>query len=1034
MELTDTAEVVLKKRYYLPEEKKWEHLCGRVSNFFGKTEDEKKSFFNIMFDGDFLPNSPTLMNAGTSINSFSACFVLPIEDSIDSIYKFYSDAAKISKSGGGVGSNYSKIRAKNASVNSTKGVASGPLSFMEVQDTSTNTIKQGGRRKGANMGILDASHADILDFIRYKEQKDKLTNYNLSVLLSDDFMSKIDEEGKEKELWGLLCQKAWKSAEPGVLFGDTAERANTVPHLGRLKTTNPCQPSYSTVLTPQGISTIGKIKIGDTIWSGKQWTKVINKVATGVKDVSEYRTTTGKFIGTENHRIVQNGEKIEVKDADSIDWNVGDKSLLTKDFDPQAIMDGLVIGDGSVHKASDNLVFLCIGERDSDYFDSEIKNLITRDRRVAFKTGWEIKTTIHENELPKTFNRKVPDRFYFGNEKIKRSFLRGLFTANGSIAGTRVTLKQSSKELIEQVQEMLSSLGIHSYITINKGKLIEFSNGEYQCKNSYDLNITSGRSIFRDHIGFIQKYKQEAIIDGSAQKYFTSNIKEIIYKGKEEVFDITVEADEHTYWTGGCLVSNCGEQWLLFYESCSLGSINVGNFIKNGEVDWYRFEKAIKIAVLFKNRVLDMTQMPIPECQEALEKTRKIGIGLMGLHDLLIQIGLCYDSEEGRSFSGSVMKFIAEKSNEMSVELGEKEGVYKGWIEGCPKRRNANLTTIAPTGTLSMICDCSSGVEPYYSVITIKHVLDGEKLVLVNKWFEKKLLESFTPEETSTIIGKVKEAGTINIPEVPDNLKNLFKGANDISPENHILMQAEMQKYVDSSISKTINMPSSATVEDVDRVYRMAWKLGCKGVTVYRDGSRDEQVLYNSAAKTKMNEERPDGIKFNLSPKRPKELEADIHHCTIKGVPWVVAVGLFNNMPYELFAGELNDLYIPKTCKGGVITKEKNGLYSLTIQIRNSKVKFDDIAHTLMDSDQRALTRMVSLALRHGVHYEFIVKQLKKSSGDITDFAAVVNRVLKTYIKQYLYEHEKPCPECGGKLIKVEGCEKCSSCGISKCG
>lgn len=838
------------------------------------------------------------------------------------------------------------------------------------------------------------------------------------------------------------------------------------------------------------------------------------------------------------------------------------------------------------------------------------------------------------------------------------------------------------------------------------------------------------------------------------------------------------------------------------YESCSLGSINVSNFIKNGEVDWDRLEEVIKISVLFKNRVLDKTLMPIPECQEALERTRKIGIGLMGLHDLLIQMGLGYDSEGGRKFSGSIMKFIAEKSNEMSVELGEKEGVYKGWVGGCPKRRNANLTTIAPTGcqspstmvitdkgilklgeivdeegekwqpieyevpqenikaratkgyvngeqktkkiltktgmelestlnhqyrvydfdkevyyweradnlrtgdflaskiggydkltneqlhsvgvkfntnankninfpeevspkfamllgliysdgsvhdkgirihidrkhtelistikslikdtlnidatdddsgtcmsicinsipfinflkindilkpkahlvsiplkvrkssvesiksfihgywlgdgsttggteyidtcskqmaldlaiclravgintniriydkeldhssfgnrvmyrvykkgfgskhfsknkyryikkkdrlkkefcdtiggdlffdeilsiedsvsmtldievpenntyiansfishnTLSMICDCSSGVEPYYSVITIKHVLDGEKLILINKWFEKKLLESFSEEETNIIIAKVKEAGTINIPEVPENLKGLFKGANDISPENHVLMQAEMQKHVDSSISKTINMPSIATIEDVDRVYRMAWELGCKGVTVYRDGSRDEQVLYNSGAKVKMNEERPDGVKFNLSPKRPKELEADIHHCTIKGVPWVVAVGLFNNMPYELFAGELNDLYIPKTCKSGIVTKEKNGLYSLTIQIRNSKVKFDDIAHTLMDSDQRALTRMVSLALRHGVHYEFIVKQLKKSSGDITDFAAVVNRVLKSYIKQYLYENEKPCPECGGKLIKVEGCEKCSSCGISKCG
>lgn len=473
---------------------------------------------------------------------------------------------------------------------------------------------------------------------------------------------------------------------------------------------------------------------------------------------------------------------------------------------------------------------------------------------------------------------------------------------------------------------------------------------------------------------------------------------------------------------------------MLPYESCSLGSINVGNFVVDGKIDWDRLEKVTRIAVLFKNRILDKTIMPIPECQDALELTRKIGIGIMGLHDLLLQLGLCYDTEEGRNCASSVGEFIAKKCDEMSVELGEKEGVYKGWVEGCPKRRNANLTTIAPTGTLSMICDCSSGVEPYYSVITMKHVLDGEKLVLVNKWFEKALLKEFNQEQTDGIIAKVKSAGTINIPEVPEHLKQLFKGANDISPEDHVLMQSAMQRHVDSSISKTINMPSTATVEDVDRVYRLAYKTGCKGITVYRDGSRDEQVLYNSANKAKLASERPENIVFNLAPKRPKELPVEIHHCTIKGVPWVVVVGLFNNMPYELFAGELNDLYIPKSCKTGVVTKEKNELYSLTVQIRNSNVKFEDIAHTLMDAEQRALTRMISLALRHGVHYEFIVKQLKKASGDITDFTAVVNRVLKSYIKQYLYEKERTCTECGGKLVKMEGCEKCSVCGLSKCG
>jgi len=240
MELTETAEVVLDKRYYTEEDKgTWCGLCRRVSNFFGTTEEERDSFYNQMLEGNFLPNSPTLMNAGTPITSYSACFVIPIHDSIDSIYKFYADAAKISKSGGGVGANYSKLRGFNSKVQSTQGVASGPLSFMEVQDKSTDIIKQGGRRKGANMGVLDCTHPDIINFVKYKEDKTKLTNFNLSVLITDDFMSKIETPGVEKDLWDLLCEKAWVSAEPGVLFGDTAERANTVPHLGKLESTNP---------------------------------------------------------------------------------------------------------------------------------------------------------------------------------------------------------------------------------------------------------------------------------------------------------------------------------------------------------------------------------------------------------------------------------------------------------------------------------------------------------------------------------------------------------------------------------------------------------------------------------------------------------------------------------------------------------------------------------------------------------------------------------------------------------------------------
>lgn len=716
MELTETAEIVLTKRYYTPEDNMcWSGLCWRVSNFFGVTQKEKDLFYNEMFEGNFLPNSPTLMNAGTPITSYSACFVLPIGDSIDSIYKFYADSAKISKSGGGVGANYSKLRGANSEVRSTQGVASGPLSFMEVQDKSTDVIKQGGRRKGANMGALYTDHSDIIPFVKCKEDKTKLTNFNLSVLAPDSFMEKIETGGEENKLWDLLCEKAWLSGEPGILFVDTAERANTVPHLGKLEATNPC-----------------------------------------------------------------------------------------------------------------------------------------------------------------------------------------------------------------------------------------------------------------------------------------------------------------------------GEQWLLPYESCSLCSINIGNFVKDGVVEWLRLKYTVHAATLFMNRVLDKSIMPIPECQEALEMTRKIGIGIMGFHDYLIQLGIPYDSKEGRFFAGRVMEWVYDSCNEKSEELGEKEGLYKGWVEGCPKRRNAALTTCAPTGTLSMLADCSSGVEPYYSAITMKHVLDGEKLVLVNKWFEQSLLKVKSASETSEIIERVRIAGTVNIPEVPEDIKRLFKGANDISPRGHVLMQAAVQKYVDSSISKTINMPSTATVEDVKMVYKLAYEAGCKGVTVYRDGSRDGQVLNTTLSKS-VKTERPEGIVYRLSPKRPTSLPVDIHHCNVQGTSWVVLVGILNGAPYELFAGESEDIYIPKTCKNGVLVKGKGGEYALVVKIKNSETEFKDIAHNLMNPEQRALTRMISLSLRHGVHFEFIVKQLEKASGDITDFAAAVNRVLRKYIKQFVYS-KQVCVDCGGEMVFVEGCSKCSLCGASKCG
>lgn len=427
--ITPTAQTVLEKRYFRDGETTWGQLTTRVATCFGKDDGEIDSFKSLMDEGDFLPNSPALMNAGTELTAYSACYVLPVEDNIDSIYKFYGDAAKISKSGGGIGANYSFLRGKDSVVASTGGVASGPLSFMEVQDVSTDVIKQGGRRRGANMGILDCDHPDVMEFIGYKDTPGKLENFNLSVRVTDEFMEFATEDVETpddtrapfaKKLFKELVKRAWSSAEPGILFGDRIEKDNPTPHLGPLIATNPC-----------------------------------------------------------------------------------------------------------------------------------------------------------------------------------------------------------------------------------------------------------------------------------------------------------------------------GEQPLLPYENCCLGSINLGNMINYNEltteygskqiacIDYSHLKQTVHTATLFLNRILDKSILPIPECQEAMEKTRKIGLGSMGLHSMLIQLGIPYDSDEGRTVAKEIDEFITEEAHKASEVLGETEGLYSGWVEGCPKRRNACLRTQAPTGTLSMLANTSSGIEPYYSPITYKTVLDG---------------------------------------------------------------------------------------------------------------------------------------------------------------------------------------------------------------------------------------------------------------------------------------------------------------------
>lgn len=714
--LTATAETVLARRYYLKDGagetcETWETLSRRVADAVAKVDEDQENyeqireeFFNMIYRLDFLPNSPCLMNAGTDLGQLSACFVLPVEDSMDGIFTAIRNGALVHKTGGGTGYSFSRLRSQNASVRSTQGVASGPLSFAAVFDAATETIKQGGKRRGANMGVLRIDHPDIMDFITAKEDQEKFNNFNFSVGITDVFMQAVEDDIdydlvepssgavvralNARMVFEKIVDLAWHNGEPGVLFIDAANKENMTPQLGDFEATNPC-----------------------------------------------------------------------------------------------------------------------------------------------------------------------------------------------------------------------------------------------------------------------------------------------------------------------------GEQWLLPYESCNLGSVNLANFVVDGEIDYDRLKQTVRYATIFLDNVIDCNRFPIPEIKEMTLKTRKIGMGIMGLHDMLIQLEVPYGSNQGREVSAAVMAFIRDAAEECSVEMAALKGpfpAYDAAINNDYKpRRNAALTSIQPTGTVSMIADCASGCEPYFSIVMIKHVMDGDRLIMVNKLFEKVAREEgFYSDE---LMSKVADSGTvIGHDEIPEKWQEVFRTAQDIAPEDHIKMQGMLQQNgVDSSISKTINLPNHASREEVKLSYISGYKLGCKGLTVYRDGSRDHQVLNTKEMSEKdqtamVSEHGP--VKRNL----PDTLDAKRYKVKDQQQKSVYIIVCFdeNEQPMEVFAKFPFD--------NRVDLKDKSTMWTTTC-------------------------RLVSLALRFSVPMDEIIKQLDRSSGHMLDLPAQLSKLFKSFMAGTQQGFSATCPECSGVLRFEEGCETCHECGYSKC-
>jgi ribonucleotide reductase alpha subunit len=978
-------------------------------------------------------------------------------------------------------------------------------------------------RRGALMISIDVRHPDIFDFVKIKRDLKKITGANISIMLRDDFMDAVKKGGEytlrfpvdsdvetakitktinAQDLWDEVIESAHGFAEPGFIFKDRQHVYSTssvYPNWQNIST-NPCQPSWAKVLTPQGIRKLGDVNIGDKIWSSEGWTTIVNKFSTGIKDVYKYSTTRNVFYGTEEHRVVSNGEKVEVKNANTIDSLTADSTM--GEILPSVVMDGIVLGDGSVHVASNNLVHLDIGTNDYDYFDSIIADLILKKRSGLGKTAYEIKTSITSDELPKTFSRKIPDRFYYGDESTVRSFLMGLYTANGSIVDKRITLKATSFELVEQVRAMLSSIGIKSYVTTNKTKLNEFSNGTYVCKESYDLNISRDREIFYSKIGFIQKYKMDKL------KHIILNINKVMkpeespkiiktdFVSTEEVFDITVDNESHTYWSEGCNVSNCSEI-AMNDDSCRLMVVNYFGCVENPFTEFARFDfdKLYEITYEAQRLIDDLVDLELEAVTRIIEKIksdpepqhikqieldtwnnlyekgragRRTGLGFTGIGDVFASMGMPYDSDQAMELLEKISqtKFLGEfdSSIDMAIQRGkfadfnpehENKSLFVQMIrdehpelyERMMKfgRRNISVSTVAPTGSLSILTQTTSGIEPLYMIgyKRRKKINPGDKNTRTD--FIDDMGDHWT--EFDVLHPRVKQ--WMNINNIFDTsiayADSPYVGstAPEIDWLKRVKIQSIVQKYTTHSISSTINLPSDVTKDVVSDIYLKAWQMGLKGITVYRDGSRSG-VLISDADKKEM--KRLDIFKETHAPKRPKRLKGEIIRFQNNLEKWVAVVGLLDGRPYELFTGRLENglANLPVNLKECEIVKnivenergERKKRYDIEyIDSDGQRVVSAGLSHTF-NPEYWNYAKLISGVLRHGMPlpsvYD-IFSSLNLREENINTWKNGVARIIKKYIK----DGEKAkgnCLECGsGDLEFKEGCLTCSNCGSSAC-
>lgn len=928
--LTDNALAVLRARYLARENgvvvETPEQMFRRVATHIASAElrfgataedvaDAAQRFERMMSALEFLPNSPTLMNAGRPLGQLAACFVVPVDDSTTGVFEAVRWAAEIQKTGGGTGFSFSRLRPAGDLVASTGGTASGPVSLMQVFDVATEAIKQGGTRRGANMGMLRVDHPDILEFISIKLDPTRMSNFNLSVAATDAFMTAVREgttyqlinprtgapagELDARRVFDAIANAAWAVGDPGLVFIDRINELQPTPGLGAIEATNPCITGDTRIwVEGRGAIPIREL-VGTTprvaTWDGetvvfRQTTQVI---PTGMRPIYRLSTAEGLELRlTADHRVATDAGDVpagELEPGDRIRvMNAGPRVEVARDSTAARLGEviGWLVGDGhfTTHHAGKRTVVLSFYGTDKleagPRLLETVRDLIgdrslelnrVESRDLAYVRSQRLLAMLRERNVDERCKNSVPESVWRGGAELVAGFLRGLFSADGSVQGSTdrgasVRLAANSLPLLRDTQQLLLTLGIRSTIYTNRRtenvRMLPDAKGElrpYACGAQHELVISrAGLRVFANTVGFLIAAKTQrlaAILDSYGRGPYRDRswvtVLEVEPEGESEVFDLTEPSTSH-FFANGLLVHNCGEQPLLPFESCTLGSIDVGRFVGRDSLEWDRLRIAIHDAVRFLDDVIDANRYPLAEIERATKSTRKIGLGIMGWADALAALGIAYDSDDAIALAHRTAQFLEDESLAASRALAERRGAFPAWTgsrwdrDGERPLRNATTTTIAPTGTISIIAGCASGIEPFYAIAYRRNVLDGAELTEINPAFQRvAAARGFaSPELFETV---VQHGGVRGNGAVPDDVQRVFPTAHDVDVPMHVRMQAAFQRHVHAAVSKTINLARSASPLDVKAAYQLAYELGCKGITVYRDGSREGQVLVTGA-------------------------------------------------------------------------------------------------------------------------------------------------------------------------------------------